>query len=49
MLPAGVWEVVLDSSHPKGWGMWHGQGEVPLALPGASLKLLAAAGANIRW
>jgi glycogen operon protein len=49
MLPAGVWEVVLDTSHPKGWGSWHGQGEVALEIPAASLMLLAAAGANIHW
>jgi glycogen debranching enzyme GlgX len=48
MLPAGVWEVILDSTHPKGWCSWHGQGEVWFALPAGSLILLAAAGANIR-
>ena len=48
LLPAGVWEVLLDSTHPTGLGSWHGQGEVPLPLPCASLLILAAAGAGIR-
>ena len=48
MLPAGVWEVILDSTHPTGLGAWHGQGEVELPLPAGSLLLLAAAGADIR-
>ena len=47
-LPAGVWSVVLDTTHPTGLGSWHGQGEVELALPAGSLLLLAAAGADIR-
>ena len=47
MLPAGVWEVVLDSTHPRGLGNWHGQGEIALPLPAGSLLLLAAAGAEI--
>ena len=48
MLPAGVWEVILDTSHPLGFGSWHGQGEALLALPAGSLLLLAAAGADLR-
>jgi len=48
MLPAGVWEVQLDSTDARGVGAWHGQGEVELPLPAASLLLLAAAGANIK-
>lgn len=48
MLPAGVWEVLLDSTHPRGLGSWQGQGEVELALAGGGLMLLAAAGAAIR-
>jgi glycogen operon protein len=44
MLPAGVWQVLLDTSHPQGLGQWHGQGEVPFDLPAHSLVLLAAAG-----
>lgn len=48
MLPAGVWEVLLDTTHPRGVGAWHGQGEVALALPARSLLLLAAAGADVK-
>ncbi|MEP7295904.1 MAG: glycogen debranching protein GlgX [Burkholderiales bacterium] len=48
MLPAGVWQVLLDSTHPTGRGSWHGQGEVELLLPAGSLMLLAAAGASIK-
>jgi glycogen debranching enzyme GlgX len=48
MLPAGVWGVLLDSTHPQGLGAWHGQGEVRFALPAGSLVLLAAAGADVR-
>ncbi|MEP6876385.1 MAG: glycogen debranching protein GlgX [Burkholderiales bacterium] len=48
MLPAGVWDVVLDSTHPRGLGAWHGQGEIELPLPAGSLLLLAAAGAGIK-
>ncbi len=47
MLPAGVWQALLDSSHPRGLAVWHGQGEVPFTLPAHSLVLLAAAGASI--
>lgn len=48
MLPAGVWEAILDSSDPTGRGSWHGQGEVEIALPAGTLLLLAAAGADLR-
>ena len=48
LLPAGVWEVVLDTTHARGIGNWHGQGEVALAIPAASLLLLAAAGADVK-
>ena len=48
MLPAGVWQVILDTTHPTGKGSWHGQGEIALPLPAASLLLLAAAGAGLR-
>ncbi len=48
LLPAGVWEVLLDTSHPQGFGSWHGQGEVPLMVPANSLLLLAAAGALLK-
>ncbi|MEO5698067.1 MAG: glycogen debranching protein GlgX [Burkholderiaceae bacterium] len=47
-LPAGVWQVILDSTRPRGDGVWHGQGEAPFCLRAASLVLLAAAGANLR-
>ena len=47
MLPAGVWQVVLDSGHARGIGSWHGQGEIALPLPAGALMLLAAAGAAI--
>lgn len=48
MLPAGVWQAVLDTSHPRGQATWHGQGEVPFALQAHSLVVLAAAGASIK-
>jgi glycogen operon protein len=48
MLPAGVWQVLLDSTHPRGLGSWYGQGEVALPLPAGSLLMLGAAGANVR-
>ena len=48
MLPAGVWEVILDTTHALGMGAWHGQGEVLLPLPAGSLLLLAAAGAGVK-
>jgi glycogen operon protein len=48
MLPAGVWEAQLDTTHPRGAGRWHGQGEVSYAVPAHSLQLLSAAGAGIR-
>ena len=48
MLPAGVWQVLLDTTHARGVGAWYGQGETALPLPAGSLLLLAAAGAGIR-
>ena len=48
MLPAGVWEVVLDTTEPRGQGTWQGQGETALRLSASSLLVLAAAGSNIR-
>jgi glycogen operon protein len=48
MLPAGVWEVVFDSTDARGLGSWHGQGEVALPLSACSLLVLAAAGSNIK-
>ncbi|MFM9914548.1 MAG: glycogen debranching protein GlgX [Rhizobacter sp.] len=47
MLPAGVWQGLLDTTHPRGSCRWHGQGEAPITLGAHSLKLLAAAGAGI--
>ena len=47
-LPAGVWEVLLDTTHARGLGSWYGQGDVALPLPAGSLLLLAAAGASIK-
>ena len=48
MLPAGVWQAFLDTSHPRGLARWYGQGEVPYPLSAHSLVLLAAAGADFR-
>jgi len=48
MLPAGVWQVLLDTTHARGVGSWYGQGEVELPLPAASVMLLAAAGADVK-
>ena len=45
MLPAGVWQVLLDTTEPQGRGRWHGQGEIWYPLPAHSLMLLAVAGA----
>ena len=49
MLPAGVWQAVLDTSHPRGLARWQGQGEAPLQLPAHSLILLAASGTHISY
>ncbi|MEO6322313.1 MAG: glycogen debranching enzyme GlgX, partial [Polaromonas sp.] len=49
MLPAGVWQAVLDTSHPRGVARWKGQGEAPLQLPAHSLMLLAASGTDISY
>lgn len=46
-LPGGVWEVLFDSSHPRGAGAWHGQGGTAFPLPARSVVLLAAAGHGI--
>ena len=48
LLPAGVWEVILDTTAPTGRGRWHGQGETELPVAAGSLLLLAAAGAAIK-
>lgn len=47
MLPAGAWQALLDSSHPRGEATWQGQGEVLYPLPGRSVLLLAALGHDI--
>ena len=44
MLPAGVWQAVLDTAHPRGLTRWQGQGEAPLRLASHSLMLLVVAG-----
>ena len=49
MLPAGVWQAVLDTSHPRGVARWQGQGEAPYRLPAQSLVLLVAAGTDISF
>ncbi len=48
MLPAGVWQAFLDTTHPRGLARWYGQGEVAYPLPPHCLVLLAAAGASFR-
>jgi glycogen operon protein len=47
MLPAGTWQALLDSSHPRGEAAWQGQGEVLYPLPGRSMLLFAALGHDI--
>ena len=47
VLPAGSWQVVLDTTHPTGLGTWRGSGETALPLPAGSVLLLATPGANI--
>lgn len=49
LLPAGVWQAVLDTAHPRGVTRWQGQGEAPLPLPAHSLMLLVAAGAKVQF
>ncbi len=48
LLPPGIWEVLLDTTHPRGLGGWRGQGSAQIDLPARSLQVLAAAGAGIR-
>ena len=48
-LPAGVWQAVLDTAHPRGLTRWQGQGEVLLRLGAHSLMLLVAAGTAITF
>ena len=47
MLPAGVWQALLDTAHPRGAAAWHGQGETTIPVAAHSLMLLAAAGAGV--
>jgi glycogen debranching enzyme GlgX len=47
MLPAGVWQAVLDSADPRGVTRWYGQGEVTIDIAAHSVLLLAAAGAEV--
>ncbi len=49
MLPAGVWQAVLDTAHPRGVTRWQGQGESPLRLGARSLMLLVAAGTDLTF
>ncbi|MFZ3140242.1 glycogen debranching protein GlgX [Polaromonas sp.] len=49
MLPAGVWQAVLDTAHSRGMTRWQGQGEAALRLGARSLMLLVAAGAVITF
>ncbi len=49
MLPAGVWQAVLDTSHPRGVARWQGQGEAPYRLGAHGLVLLVAAGTDISY
>jgi len=48
LLPAGVWQAVLDTAHPRGLTRWQGQGEAPYPLAAHSLALLVAAGVELR-
>ncbi|MFZ2651905.1 MAG: glycogen debranching enzyme GlgX, partial [Burkholderiaceae bacterium] len=47
ILPAGVWQGVLDTSHPRGLATWQGQGEIHLSVAARSILMLAAAGSKI--
>ena len=47
-LPSGVWQAVLDTSHPRGAAHWQGQGEARLAVAARSMLVLAAAGSTIK-
>ena len=49
MLPAGVWQAVLDTAHPRGLTRWQGQGEAPLTLAAHSLMLLVVAGTELQF
>ncbi len=47
-VPSGVWEVLLDTTHPRSAGSWHGQGGVNIVLKASSVLVLAVAGSGIR-
>ena len=47
MLPAGVWQAMLDTGQAAGRADWYGQGETRFALRAHSLVVLAAAGADL--
>ena len=47
MLPAGVWQALLDSADPRGVAHWYGQGDVNIRVAAHSVLLLAAAGAEV--
>ncbi|MBG6075184.1 glycogen debranching protein GlgX [Polaromonas sp. CG_9.11] len=49
MLPAGVWQAVLDTADPRGVTRWQGQGEAPLKLAAHSLMLLVVAGTEVQF
>ena len=49
MLPAGVWQAVLDTADPGGVTRWQGQGEAPLKLAAHSLMLLVVAGTEVQF
>jgi hypothetical protein len=46
-LPAGVWQSLLDTAHPRGVGVWRDPGDHTLVLPARSLQVLGAAGHGI--
>jgi glycogen debranching enzyme GlgX len=48
MLPAGVWEALVDTDHPRGYANFHGQGEVLYPLRSHSVVILTAAGNVIK-
>ena len=44
MLPGGQWQLVFDSTHPRGESSWQGPGERLYPLPGRCLLVFAAPG-----
>ena len=47
LLPAGVWQAMLDTSDTQGRADWYGQGETMFNIPAHALVVLAAAGADL--